>query len=528
MASKTYNWDSVLVAALPRDSSLMDVARSQQVVDRLLAVAGPVPDCQVCPPEFDSAQAFNADWAWMERNTLLRSDQMLQLQRIRDQREPWENRYIQTWLPSNYWNLDQFVMDSSYDSTEYFDYRHRLLTLFHYWNVIQYFFPYRHRANPDWDQTLLAGVTRFIAAASKYDFHLAMTWVANQINDSHANASGSRYIAESWFGTYMLPFRLRLIQDSQVVVSEIWVDSLMQGRDIQLGDQVIEVDGRDVWEVIRDDSAYIAASNEWRRLFFSLSYLSADTQKEAMLTMVREDSAFEAKIKRISTSASISAPALEPWAWLDEKDASGILRANLGSFHSNGEARRFLRNARKARAVILDARDMALPDMPLMQKIANEFSPPEVSFLYRDTLFASYFLSSYEYPGYLTTYDPDPRLNDKRNQMQAPYYRRPVVLIVGPKLQSKAEKVVMYLQTNPNSYTIGEPTSGALGAVGKILMPGGFYAAFTQHGMTYADGTPIFGRGVKLNETVLPTQVDIQAGRDPVLERAIEYLNEQP
>ena len=75
--------------------------------------------------------------------------------------------------------------------------------------------------------------------------------------------------------------------------------------------------------------------------------------------------------------------------------------------------------------------------------------------------------------------------------------------------------------------TIGSQTAGADGNVSLVRLPGGISSYFSGIGVYYPDGTETQKVGVRIDVTVRPTIAGIQAGRDEVLEKALEYLNDR-
>lgn len=77
----------------------------------------------------------------------------------------------------------------------------------------------------------------------------------------------------------------------------------------------------------------------------------------------------------------------------------------------------------------------------------------------------------------------------------------------------------------PQTLTIGSPTSGADGDIVWIPLPGQL-TSFSGVGTLYPDGTQTQTVGVRLDIEVLPTAEGLQAGRDEVLERALELARQ--
>jgi C-terminal processing protease CtpA/Prc len=57
-----------------------------------------------------------------------------------------------------------------------------------------------------------------------------------------------------------------------------------------------------------------------------------------------------------------------------------------------------------------------------------------------------------------------------------------------------------------------------------MQLPGGISVVFTGLGVYYPDGTPTQRIGIVPDIVIKPTLKGFRAGRDEVLERAIEYI----
>lgn len=104
-------------------------------------------------------------------------------------------------------------------------------------------------------------------------------------------------------------------------------------------------------------------------------------------------------------------------------------------------------------------------------------------------------------------------------------YKGRVILLVDEITQSNPEFQAMALQSCPQTLTIGSPTSGADGDIVWIPLPGQL-TSFSGIGVLYPDGTQPQTVGVRLDVEVLPTTEGVQAGRDEVLERALELARQ--
>ena len=63
----------------------------------------------------------------------------------------------------------------------------RMLALFRYWNIIEYFFPYKHLFTKDWSEVLNEFLPEFAANKSPLDYRLTCWRLINNVHDTHAS-----------------------------------------------------------------------------------------------------------------------------------------------------------------------------------------------------------------------------------------------------------------------------------------------------------------------------------------------------
>ena len=107
------------------------------------------------------------------------------------------------------------------------------------------------------------------------------------------------------------------------------------------------------------------------------------------------------------------------------------------------------------------------------------------------------------------------------------YYSRPVVLLTRSRTASMAENFCVGFQIMHRGKIIGGPTMGSSGTPLFFSLPGGGSAQVVTTKNMYPDGKELIGYGVQPDMEVYPTIEDFRMGRDRVLEKALEYLNNQ-
>jgi len=103
-------------------------------------------------------------------------------------------------------------------------------------------------------------------------------------------------------------------------------------------------------------------------------------------------------------------------------------------------------------------------------------------------------------------------------------YHGKTVLLVDERTISQAEHTGLFFEAANKTLIVGSPTMGANGDVTTVVLPGGLYARFTGHDVRHFDGRQLQRIGLQPDVVVRPTLAGIRAGRDEVLERALEIL----
>lgn len=105
------------------------------------------------------------------------------------------------------------------------------------------------------------------------------------------------------------------------------------------------------------------------------------------------------------------------------------------------------------------------------------------------------------------------------------YYKGKVIILVNEYTQSELEYLTMALKVAPNTLVIGSTTAGADENVTFFDLPGGIKTLISGIGVYYPDGTETQRIGIVPDIFVKPTIEGIRLGKDEVLEKAIEVIN---
>ena len=261
VAAAQLNWDYELFRALPSVLAAADRSQAASAIATWLdRIGAPEPPKEPATPP-DSAQTL-APIKWIGDRTHLGEDLCARLERIHARRGPDEDQYYVGLFPG-VGNPD-FSNESPYANPAFPDAGYRLLALFRFWNIIEYWSPYRALIREDWDGVLREFVPRLVAAQTQDEYRLAMMALVARVHDSHTNLWSSLDVRPPR-GDCQLPLTLRFVQGKFVVGA--YADSLLGSKSgLKIGDVIQSLDGLRVDSLATAWAPYYGASNEAARM----------------------------------------------------------------------------------------------------------------------------------------------------------------------------------------------------------------------------------------------------------------------
>ena len=97
--------------------------------------------------------------------------------------------------------------------------------------------------------------------------------------------------------------------------------------------------------------------------------------------------------------------------------------------------------------------------------------------------------------------------------------------MTGGEAISAAETLMGIAEHHRLGAIVGGPTAGTNGNVNILALPGGYRVAWTGMKVTKQDGSRHHGVGIRPTIPVSRTLKGVIAGRDEVLERAVEVVS---
>jgi len=503
VADGKFDWDAQLFEILPKVRKSNNKQELSEVYLNWIGELGKVKDCRKCAKE-NKHDYFgkNFDLSWIDNEIFFSKKLTEKLRFIENNRHQGKKHYVSTRRKVK--NIE-ITNEKSYDAvTSWKREDYRLLNLFRYWNIIEYFFPYKYQTDTPWDKVLTQMIPKFLNPTSETDYHLAMLELIVKIDDSH----GFLYTEKTneFFGLKWIPAHFKL-HNNQAIISGFYDDSLAKINDIRIGDIITKVDGKDVESIFNENKKYINGSNLARKRANSFRAIFNGKSDSVRVEYLRDGKCYNSTWGRYETSElNVSRD--------DEQENYKILEGNLGYVNMGvlkiKEIPDMMEDLQDTKSLILDIRNYPNGTLYYLAKYITSTRNDFYKVTYPDL----------DYPGKFIWKDGNQC--GKNTDLK---YTGNVVLLVNEKTQSHAEFTAMCLQTGDNVITMGSQTSGADGNVSKLKMLGGYKTMISGIGIFYPDGTETQRTGIKVDVEVKPSTAGIVEGRDEVLEKAIEYLN---
>lgn len=402
----------------------------------------------------------------------------------------------------------KFQNESSYSKISFLDTGYRLLALFRYWNMIQYFFPNRELIGEDWKNVLEEFIPKIVIAKDKTEYTVSMLELIARIHDTHANIWGDNKVLNAYWGKNYPAFETNFIEE-QAVVTDFYDDELAKKSNIQIGDVIMKINDKEVSDIVKERIKFYPASNYPTKLRDIGPELLRSNDSIQNITYKRNNQIYTQKIKLFPTSI------VNIYKKYDRIDTSFYFIDKDIAYINNGSIKRkelpeIFKKIQNAKALIIDDRNY--PSEFVLFVLSKHLQP-------KSSPFVKFSKGSIKTPGLFVYTD-----FTKSGINNSDYFKGKVIILVNETTQSSAEYHAMAYRTAPNATVIGSTTAGADGNVSSIRLPGGISTMISGIGVYYPDGRETQRIGIVPDIEVKPTIEGIKNGKDEVLEKAIEFI----
>ena len=404
--------------------------------------------------------------------------------------------------------------DKPYAEMQFPGVEYRLLALFRFWNVVNYFYPYKKLIADTWETVLPRFIPKFEANKDTTDYQLTVFELATEMHDSHAGVRNANFAAAKLYG-FQVPAVINYLENQAVVV-KVFDDK----APLKIGDVVLAVDGTPIEKRREFLARYIAASTP-QSLIVRTNVLLLNGEKNSVAKLRMRS--LNGQEREIELTRSIAPNDPRLYAAGDRSGPiikllpAGYGYVDLGRLEV-GEVDKMFDTIKDTPAVIFDMRGYPTGS-------AWEIAPRLTE---KKNVVAALFSRSVLEPEGLRTPDfafgPQFSFAQKLMEPKGGVYKGKVVMLINEEAISRAEHGALFFEAATDVTFIGTPTQGANGDITSMVLPGNLPISFSGHDVRHGDGRQLQRLGIQPNIKAAPTIRGMIEGRDEILEAAVKYL----
>jgi C-terminal processing protease CtpA/Prc len=498
------HWDYELFRIAPSILQATNRTETNAAILKWINGLGPVAHCKPCASLNEKDIQLRPDVSWLSDETMLGTELSKNLLAIYRNRTAGGHQFYLTLAPIV--RNPVFKHELSYSLVKFPDPGFQLLALYRFWNIEEYWAPYRDVLGEDWSKVLAEFIPRIALAKTKDDYMLQMMALIGRAHDGHANLWSSLDVRPPT-GNCQFPVTLRFIENQAVVYDNIFPKDAKESG-LAAGDVITEIDGVPVKKLVETWMPYYTGSNDAARLRDIAMFMTRGKCGDASASILRDGKPLAVKPKRVPVppqSMDYAHDMPGETFHLLSKDVAYLKLSTVKA----ANAAHYIESGVGTKALIIDIRNYPSEFMvfALGQLLVGNETP-----------FARFTVGDLSNPGAFHWTEPE------RLKPEKPLYAGKIAILVDEGSISQSEYTSMAFRASPRAIVVGSTTAGADGNVSRFALPGGLNTMISGIGVFYPDKKPTQRIGILPDFEVRPTIAGIRAGRDEVLEEALRQV----
>lgn len=503
VAKGNYNWDYELFRVLPQIANAKDKKERNKLLNQWIDKYGEIKETKYYSISDSSMYSRVINLDWLNDKNVFDNELAPKFNRIRSAKRNKTHYYIQNYASRTDLTKSR---EPQYSNISWEDQGFRILTLFKFWNAMEYNYPFVEITDRPWNSLLKEFIPRFAEPEDKNNYEYTLLELYACINDSHASYTSSRdSLSESKSDFCILPVQLAYTFDNQVVVANSLVDELKRG------DIILKVDDNDIDSIFEQNVPYIRASIPSTMIYTVINQLFATMNSEITVTYMRSGEEKTTIIDATSYKGIQSSSPLPDYAEDYQLASKNIAYINMNTMENDSIANFIARN-RSAKGIIIDMRNHLGQQFGVHDALIRWLIPEEVVYLWMS-------VNDKSNPGNFVCNDKVITGTDNPD-----HFTGKVAILVNEAVMSVGEIRSMAYRNAVNSKIIGTTTSGAVGPCSHFNLPMGLDFSYSADGLYFPDWELFQRKGVKIDIPIKETMESIRDGKDLWMEEAIQYI----
>ncbi|MEW6733874.1 MAG: S41 family peptidase [Acidobacteriota bacterium] len=408
------------------------------------------------------------------------------------------------------------LKDKPYSEMEIPSEEYRLLALFRYWNIINYFFPYKYLLDRPWETVLTDFIPRFQANQTPLDYQLTVAEMVARIQDSHGGVYPANALNEH-LGGFAPAVALGWLEGQTVVTA--LMDEIAKAAGLNIGDVVLEIDDEPVVKRIERYAKITAASTPQSLRSQVHKFLLRGAQQNKVKLRIKGS---DKQVREVTLERTM------PWYQAVSQERTTPIYQVLPNGYGYIDLARLPRSdSDKAMDTVMNTPAIIFDMRGYPNGTAWTISPHLTT---KRNVAAAHFHRPMVAANLLG--DSDYSLGTKFVFIQplpepkGQTYQGKIVMLINEDAISQAEHTCLFFRSATEVKFIGTPTVGANGDVTNLVLPGNLIVYFTGQEVRHPDGRQLQRIGIQPDILVQPTIQGIKEGRDEILDAAVKYLDE--
>jgi len=376
----------------------------------------------------------------------------------------------------------------------------------------------------DWEAEVLATIPKALSARSMEDYYRTLAELVARLGDGHTNITYPRSITAEYD---RVPLDLEPVQ-GRFVVTRIGAAASLRRAGVLRGDTLLAIDDVPTPEALETRVLrYQSFSTGQAALAYGASHLLVGPEGAPVrLLLERPDGrSFVASLRYVSRQpdgsnfGSSKGPPVR-----STEVRPGIHWIELDSFESAETSRAFVEELRRldlaaVRGLILDVRRNSGGNSAVgWDVISHLVDEPMETSAWKTRMHVAAHRAWGRQPEWFQ--GTAPVIQPARDLR----YLGPGVVLTSAFTYSAAEDFCVPLKHAGRAVLVGASTGGSTGQPLKVYLPGGGSLRVCSKRDSFPDGTEFVGVGIEPDVKVERTVDDVAQGIDPVLDRAIQLL----